>query len=178
MCLANNGHITSRGASKLDGVGCTLLKDRYSWSNDRSLSEGEDCTWMLQAICCDCNEMCGWSGQRQAIYEWSIVEPWVILQLQASAKEINEGIAKMHIKEETFAPHVWKKDSDASPSYDGCEGSFSWEITCQKLNAGHLWTRFFSKQVWNPRGIVVVGSYWLLLHFRTIKKTIKNKYKD
>nr|POF26970.1 receptor-like protein kinase feronia [Quercus suber] len=65
------------------------------------------------------------------------------LQLQASAKEINEGIAKMHIEEETFVPHVWKKDSDASPSYDGCGGSFSREVTCQKLNVGHLWIGFF-----------------------------------
>ena len=47
------------------------------------------------------------------------------LQLQASAEEINEGIANVHIEEETLVPHVWKKDSDASPSYDGCGGSFS-----------------------------------------------------
>ncbi|KAM3690036.1 hypothetical protein ACJW30_09G090800 [Castanea mollissima] len=65
------------------------------------------------------------------------------LQLQASAEEIKEGIAKMHIEEETFIPHVWKKDSDASPSYEGCGGSFSQEVMCQKLNAGHLWTGFF-----------------------------------
>ena len=65
------------------------------------------------------------------------------LQLQASAEEINEGIVKMHIEEETFAPHAWKKDSDVSPSYDDCGGSFSREVTCQKLNVGHLWTGFF-----------------------------------
>ena len=52
------------------------------------------------------------------------------LHLQASAEEINEGIAKMHIEEETFAPHAWKKDSGVSPSYDDCGGSFSREVPC------------------------------------------------
>ena len=65
------------------------------------------------------------------------------LQLQRSAEESNEGIGRIHIEEEPFVPHKWKKNLDASPSFDGCGGLFSQEVMSQKLNGGHLWTRFF-----------------------------------
>ena len=65
------------------------------------------------------------------------------LQLQGNAEKSNEGIGRIHIEEEPFVPHKWKKNLDASPSFDGCGHLFSQEVTSQKLNAGHLWTRFF-----------------------------------
>ena len=65
------------------------------------------------------------------------------LQLQRNAEESNEGISEIHIKEEPFVPHKWKKNLDASPSFDGCGHLFSQEVMSQKLNVGHLWTGFF-----------------------------------
>ena len=63
------------------------------------------------------------------------------LQLQRSVEESNEGIGGIHIEEEPFVPHKWKKNLDASPSFDGCGGLFSQEVMSQKLNGGHLWTK-------------------------------------
>ncbi|XP_075637687.1 receptor-like protein kinase FERONIA [Castanea sativa] len=54
------------------------------------------------------------------------------LQLQRSAEESNEGIGRIHIEEEPFVPHKWKKNLDASPSFDGCGGLFSQEVMSQK----------------------------------------------
>ncbi|KAL4606501.1 hypothetical protein ACB092_09G107200 [Castanea dentata] len=65
------------------------------------------------------------------------------LQLQRSAEESNEGIGRIHIEEEPFVPHKWKKNLDASPSFDGCGGLFSQEVMSQKLNGGRLWTGSF-----------------------------------
>ena len=65
------------------------------------------------------------------------------LQLQRNAEESNEGISGIHIEEEPFVPHKWKKNLDASPSFDGCGHLFSQEVMSQKLNGGHLWTGFF-----------------------------------
>ncbi|XP_030924356.1 receptor-like protein kinase FERONIA [Quercus lobata] len=53
------------------------------------------------------------------------------LQLQRSAEESNEGIGGIHIEEEPFVPHKWKKNLDASPSFDGCGGLFSQEVMSQ-----------------------------------------------
>ncbi|XP_023904975.1 receptor-like protein kinase FERONIA [Quercus suber] len=54
------------------------------------------------------------------------------LQLQRNAEESNAGISRIHIKEEPFVPYKWKKNLDASPSFDGC---------------GHLLSRPKSKRV-------------------------------
>ncbi|GMY25728.1 receptor-like protein kinase FERONIA isoform X2 [Fagus crenata] len=62
------------------------------------------------------------------------------LQLQGSAEESGKGIGGMHIEEETFVPHKWEKDPDASPTFDGHRGPFSREVTRQQLNGGLLST--------------------------------------
>ena len=53
------------------------------------------------------------------------------LQLQRNAEESNEGIGKIHVEEEPFVPHKWKKNLDASPSFDGCGHLFSQEATSE-----------------------------------------------
>ncbi|KAK4582155.1 hypothetical protein RGQ29_025356 [Quercus rubra] len=65
------------------------------------------------------------------------------LQLQRSAEESNKGIGGNHIEEEPYVPCQWKKDLDASPSFNGGGGSLSKEDRSLKLNGGRLWTGFF-----------------------------------